>query len=227
MIKVFQRRDKLIARFLKSACFVLCFIFPCYDACCDEVYSIDDSPLYLYKTINWWYDCLPEQSRKLCGRPVKCSNAGNARVKYDERHKKIEISIKGGFAAMLSAIKECKQCYGPSYFRCTRLQNGFSKNTAVTVLLNDSSIISGFSFNQINREQARHIQSMEHDLQFILEGVIGGLSNGRIALHASGNLLKKCSEGSGDPEEKYPIRLKIINKRTNGIIAILDMVWGI
>lgn len=71
----------------------------------------------------------------------------------------------------------------------------------------------------------QNIQSISHDIQFILEGVIGGLSSGQIALHESGNLLKRCNGASPDPDENYPITLKIINTCTNETIAIFNMFW--
>jgi hypothetical protein len=80
-------------RFNKSTFFSLLFIFLIRDAYCDECYYVDNSPLFLYKTINWWYDCLPKESKKLCGRLIKCSNTGNAQVKYDEPNKNIELKI--------------------------------------------------------------------------------------------------------------------------------------
>lgn len=217
----------LVMRFFKSAFFTICFIFLFHDAYCDEIYYIDNSPLFLYKTINWWYDCLPKESKKLCGKPIKCSNTGNAQIEYDEPNKKMEIKIKGGFATMLLAFKRCKQCYGPSYFHCIWLERKYLGGTGTNVILNDSSTISGFAFSNIEKEQAQHIQSIAYDLQFILEGVIGGLSNGQIALHESCNLLKKCNEASPEPYIKYPITLSIINTSTNEKIATFDMFWEI
>jgi hypothetical protein len=212
-------------RFNKSTFFSLLLIFLIRDAYCDESYYIDNSPLFLYKTINWWYDCLPKESKKLCGRLIKCSNTGNAQVKYDETNKNLELKIKGGLATMLLALKECKQCYGPSYLHCIWLNQKYLKGTTANVILNDSSTISGITFSNVEKEQAQHIQSISHDIQFILEGVIGGLSNGQIALHESGNLLKRCNMASTDPDRKYPITLKMINYSTKEIVLIFNMFW--
>ena len=215
----------LLIRYFKTAFFALCFVLLFHDAYGDEIYYIDNSPLFLYKTINWWYDCLPDESRKLCGKPIKCSNTGNARIEYDGTRKKLEIKIQGGFATMLSAFKRCRQCYGPSYFHCIQLERKYFDGTDANVILNDSSTISGFAFSNIEKEQAQHLQSIAHDLQFMLEGIIGGLSNGRIALHESCDLIKRCNETSPDPKEKYPITLSIIKISTNEKIALFDMFW--
>ena len=137
----------------------------------------------------------------------------------------MEIKINGGFASMLLAIKRCKQCYGPSYFHCTWIERKYFDGTDTNVILSDSSIIIGFAFSNIEKEAAQHIQSIAYDLQFVLEGVIGGLSNGQIALHESCNLLKKCNEASPGPNKKYPTTLSIIKTSTNEKIAIFDMFW--
>ncbi len=215
----------LIIRFFKLAFFTICLIFLSQDTFCDETYYIDDSPLFLYKTINWWYDCLPKESKKLCGKPIKCSNIGNAQVEYEEPKKKLEIKIKDGFAAMLLAFKKCTQCYGPSYLNCRWLEQRYFNGTTTKVIINGSSTISGFTFSNIEKEQAQHIQSIAYDLQFILEGVICGLSNSQIALHESCNLLKRCNEAFTGPNKKYPITLSIIKTSTNEKIAIFDMIW--
>ena len=215
----------LLTRYFKSAFFTLCFVFLFHDAYCDEIYYIDNSPLFLYKAINWWYDCLPKESKKLCGKPIKCSNTGNAQIEYDESNKKMEIKINGGFASMLLAIKRCKQSYGPSYFHCIWIEPNYFDGTDTNVILSDSSTIIGFAFSNIEKKEAQHIKSIAYDLQFVLEGVIGGLSNGQIALHESCDLLKKCNEASPDPNIIYPITLSIIKTSTNEKIAIFDMFW--
>lgn len=215
----------LTMRFYKSTLFLILYLFLFRSAYCDEIYYIDNSPLFLYKTINWWYDCLPEESKKLCGRPIKCSNIGNALVEYDKRNKNLEISIKGGFATMLLAFKKCKHCYGPSYLHCIWLDQKYLNGTTANVIIDDLTTIVGFTFSNIEKEQAKYIQSISHDMQFILEGAIGGLSNGRIALHESSDLLKRCNRASPDPNKKYPITLNIINTCTNETIAIFNMFW--
>jgi len=126
---------------------------------------------------------------------------------------------------MLLAFKRCEQCYGPSYLNCRWIEQRYFNGTATKVIFNDSSTISGFAFSNIEKEQAQHIQSIAYDLQFILEGVIGGLANGQIALHESCKLLKRCSEASPEPNKKYTITLSIAKTSTNEKIAIFDMFW--
>ncbi len=214
-----------MTQFNRTVFFSLLLVLLSRHAHCGEIYYVDDSPLFLYKTINWWYDCLPEESKKLCGRPIKCSNTGNARVEYDEHNKNLALKIKGGLAAMLLVFKKCTHCYGPSHLRCIWLDQIYLNGATANVILSETSIIRGFTFSGVEKDQAEHIQSISHDIQFTLEGVIGGLSNGQIALHAYGDLLKGCSNDSPDPQKEYPITIKIINSSSNRIIAIFNMSW--
>jgi hypothetical protein len=146
-------------------------------------------------------------------------------VDYDEPGRNLELKIKGGFATMLSVFKNCEQCYGPSYLHCIWRNNKYLENTTVSVFLNDAAIIGGIFFRNIEKHQAQQIQGMEHDLQFILEGVIGGLSDGRISLHPFGSLLKKCDADSERQDQKYPITLRVVSVKTDEIIARFNMFW--
>lgn len=149
MINLFQRNDMLIKRFLKSIFLTLYLISQFHDGYCDEIYYIENSPLFLYKTINCWYDSLPKESNQLCGRPIKCSNDGNAQIGYDKQNKKMELKIKDGFATMLLAFKKCKQCYGPSYLNCTWLDQKYFRNTTATVILNSNTNEIIATFNMV------------------------------------------------------------------------------
>lgn len=211
--------------FFKIVCLSLGLIFWGKDAHCFETYYIDNNPLFLYKTINWWYDSLQEESKMLCGRPIKCTNVGNAQVVYDEGNGVVELKIKGGFATMLLPFKKCKQCYGPSYFHCTWLDQKYFNETKASAVLNGPSEIDGFAFGNIKKEKAKLVQDIARDLRFEMEGVIGGLVSGRVALHASGDLLKNCSQTSQAQKDAYPITLKIINAGNNEILAIFNMFW--
>ena len=211
---------------IKSVFFSLCSLLAVQHAFCAETYFIDDQPLLLYKAINWWYDSLPAESGRLCGKSIKCRNEGNAGVEYDALKKEVNINIRGGLAGMLLTFKECGDCYGPSRFRCTWLNRNVFKGGNAAVLVVDSTLIQGFSFSPVEREQAGIIQTMADDLRFELKGVIGGLADGRIALHASAGLLKHCSAVSDDQADVYPISLRIVNSRSNDVIAEFTMVWG-
>lgn len=213
--------------FLITASIAVFFIVSVPLAIAGETYYIDYSPLHLYKTINWWYDSTPEESNTLCGKPIKCKNVGNTEIRYDEMNEKIELKIKGGLASMLLAFKNCEQCYGPSNLNCTWLNQNYIKSETVAIQLNEASIIDGFTFTNVKKEDAQLIKNMAKDMQFVVEGVIGGLSSSRIALHESADLLKYCNAEIPDQKQykQYPISLKIVNANTNEILAIFSMTW--
>lgn len=208
-----------INRLLKSVFFLLCSLLAVQHAFCAETYFIGDQPVLLYKVINWWYDSLPAESGALCGKPIQCRNEGNAGIEYDALKKEVTINIRGGLAGMLLTFKACGDCYGPSRFHCTWLNRNMFKGGDATVVVVDSTVIQGFSFSPVEREQAGIIQTMADDLRFELEGVIGGLADGRVALHASAGLLKHCSAASDDQANFYPISLRIMNSKNNDVIA--------
>jgi hypothetical protein len=213
-------------RRLKSALLLLCLLLAVQHAFCAETYYIDDQPLLLYKVINWWYDSLPAESGRPCGKSIKCRNEGNAGVEYDALKKEVSINIRGGLAGMLLTFKTCGDCYGPSRFRCTWLNRNVFKGGKAAVLVVDSTVVQGFSFSPVEREQAGIIQTMADDLRIELEGVIGGLADGRIALHASDGLLKHCPAVSDDQADAYPILLRIVNSKTNVVLSEFTMDWG-
>ncbi len=193
-----------------------------------ETYYIDDSPLHLYKTINWWYDSTPQESTTLCGKPIKCTNEGNARIEYDEINQSVELKIKGGFASLLLAFKTCEKCYGPSSLKCVWRNQKYIKSSAIAIQLNKDDVIDGITFINVKKEDARQIMNMVHGMLFVLEGVIGGLSNSRIAMHESAELLKYCHAEPQlrDQSPQYPISLKILNANTNETLALFSMTWS-
>ena len=71
-----------------------------------ETFYIDKNSVLLYKVINWWYDCLPEDSDQLCGRLLKYQILDNAKVEYNEAEMILKLGIKGGFTGQLSIFKQ-------------------------------------------------------------------------------------------------------------------------
>lgn len=126
---------------------------------------------------------------------------------------------------MFLFFKNCAQCYGPTKWKRSYLDQRFFKNTTETAVTSDLAGITGLSFSHIDREQAQRIQNIERDLRFILEGVVGGLSNGRIALHGAGNLIRKCGHASKNPKKSYPISLTVTTSSDKKQIAKFDMHW--
>ncbi len=206
--------------FLSFTIVLSCVLIINHDAFCSETYYIDNNRVLLYKVINWWYDCLPEESSKLCGSLIKCQSKGNAQVEYNETEMILKLQIKGGFADLLSTFKQCEQCFGPSYLKCTWLNKKyFGSGEAVFVVSNELPAMSAFIINNIDKKQGQLIRGIEKDILFEIQGVIGGLLNGKIALHQAGNFIKTCPGAPQSRDDCFPISLKIINSHTKEVLA--------
>ncbi|GAB6145977.1 hypothetical protein JCM12294_34170 [Desulfocicer niacini] len=191
-----------------------------HTAHCTEIYYISNNRVLLYKIINWWYDCLPEESNLICGSIIKCKSKGDTQVVYDETEMKLKLQINGGFAEQVSIFKQCEQCEGPSYLKCTWLNKKYFGNGEAAIISNNLSAINAFILNNIDTRHGRAVQSIEKDIEFELEGSIGGLLNGRIALHQSGKFIKTCSAAYLGLSDNFPVSLKIINSKTKEVLAI-------
>ena len=190
-----------------------------------ETYFIDNNRVLLYKIINWWYDCLPEDTTQPCGNLIKYTNEGNAQVEYNELDKILKLKIKGAFTEMLSISKQCEQCFGPSYLQGTWLNQKYFGNIEAVNLRSELTISNAFIINNMDKIQAQLIRDIEKDIIFVAEGIIGGLLDGKIALHQSGDFFKTCPEVSQNIEDSYPISLKIINSQTKEVLAKYSAIW--
>ena len=189
------------------------------DAFGSETYYIDNHPVLLYKIINWWYDCLPDDSEQLCGNLIKCQNVGNTWVEYNEAEMVLKMHIKGGFAELLSIFKQCQECFGPSFLECVWLNEKYFGTGEAAIIPGDFPAINTITINRVEKNQVRLIRSIRKDIVFILEGVIGGLLSGRIALHHEGTFIKPCPQDSQDLFDDHPISLKIINRNTKELLV--------
>lgn len=191
-----------------------------------ETYYIDNQRVLLYKIINWWYDCLPEASTQLCGSRLKYVNQGNALVHYVESEKELILGINGGFAELLSIINQCKGCYSPSGFKCTWLnRNYFGKGEAIVIGkgLPDQW---KFAIRNVDKVHLQLIRTIARHIQFVVEGHIGGLMSGRIALHRGGDFLKTCPGNDLSEQEPLAINLALINARTKEVLATYVAIHG-
>ena len=200
----------------------LFFIHP--DALGSETYYIENNRVLLYKIINWWYDCLPEESNRLCGSPVRYMNTGNARVDYDEPEMKLKLHIHGGFGELLSIFKQCKDCYGPSYLKCIWLNREYFGHGEGKAIRYEIPAISHFAFNHVDMSHFRRMKRIEENIVFKLEGTIGGLLNGRISLHHAGTFIQSCAEVFEGKGESLTTTIKIINSGTEEILAKYSVI---
>lgn len=192
----------------------------CRDGLGSETYFIDHQRVLLYKIINAWYDSPPEESERLCGLPIQYHNQGNVRVEYNGLEEQaLHLQINEDPADLLSVLKPCQRCFGPAFFQCTWLNKKYFGKGEAVVLSNDPKTISVFRFHLVGEKQARHLQRIEKDIALVIEGVVRGLLNGKIALHRSGTLIRECPGGSSPGEENTSIVLKIVNFRTKEVMA--------
>ncbi len=112
----------------------------------------------------------------------------------------------------------------PSYIKCTWLNKKYFGKGEATIISNDLPAINAFIINNTDKHHARIIQSIEKDIVFELEGSVGGLLNGRIALHQAGYFIKACSAASHGPGDSLTISLKIINSNTKEVLATYSAI---
>ncbi|WP_027362442.1 hypothetical protein [Desulfospira joergensenii] len=191
---------------------------------CSETYHIGNNRVLLYKIINWWYDCLPEESNALCGLTVKCRSRDDTQVVYNETEMILRLQIDGGFAGQFSIFKQCEPCLGPSHLKCTWLNKKYFGKGEAAIISNDFQAIRIFTIKNIDKYHGQIIQNLEKDIEFELEGSIGGLLNGRVALHRAGDFIKTCSTPSHGLGDSLPISLKIINSNTKEILATYSAI---
>ena len=188
-----------------------------------DEYYIDGQLTLLYKVVNWWYDCLSNECNMFCGHAIKCTNQGNARVEYNEATKILRVNVEHGFADMLSVFKNCDRRFGLSHLDCTWYNPKYFEGVKPAPVSN----LSQYVFHGIYKKQAQAIRSMRNDLLFVVEGSIGGLSkDGTVSLYQSGAFLKKCPQKADDKGNNFPIIVKIMNAKTNEMLAQYMAVWG-
>lgn len=151
------------------------------------------------------------------------ASALNACIEYTQSQLALKISIQKGFADQLSIFKTCNECFGPSYLRCIwQNEKYLGKGTAVP-----TNNLNQFIFLHIDKIQAGILKDIEKEIAFVVEGNIRGLMNdGKIALHNTGTILKRCPSDADDKGSIFPIMVTIRNTRTNEIVAQYLDTWS-
>jgi len=182
---------------------------------CSEAYYIDNNRVLLYKIINWWYECLPDEANALCGRLIKYEKQKDIIIKYDQNKLNIVLTAKGGFATQISATD----------LKCTwsnRAYFGGGKPVDITSL----QLSAGeFTINNIDANHYHRIKDILPHLTFELKGEIAGLLNGQIALHRAGPFIKKCPLPPKDSGESSTTSFRIINFHTKEVLATYSPVF--
>lgn len=206
---------KIKYRFSLFIFILSCIFFNINLANAYENYYIDNQKTLLYKAINWWYDCLQTEQTYFCGKPIKYNRLGNINAVYDESGRVLSLQVKGGFADLLSILKSCDECSGPSHLKCVEQNRKYLGDGRAA----DVDDLNLFVFHGIEKKYALHLKEMEKHLLFVVEGRIAGLmSSGKIALHQGVTLLRKCAGILDDEDEEYSILVKIVNNETSEII---------
>ncbi len=206
----------------RAVCFIiLVFWVPMTGpaAFCAEAYYINNSQVLLYKVINWWYDCLEEESKQLCGTKVRCRNQGNTQVEYNGTTMKLTLRIDGGFAHQLSLFNPLARA---SYLACTSLNKTYFSRSEAKDISGGLPITGALVIHRVGKTQGMQIQSMQKDIVFELEGIISGLVNGKIALNHMGEFIKTCPDAG---RKRSPVSLRIMNFRTKEVLATYAAVF--
>lgn len=191
-----------------------------------EICYVNHNEVLLYKIINWWNNSLPEDDTLPCGDLITCQRTGSTRIEYDKATMLLTLTTSESFGDLISVFKQCGGCPGPSYLECSWLNTKYFGNIQATTSSTRSRDIKKLSFKEISPHQAAKLKDAEKDLAVVVEGVIGGLlsGNGKIALHPTGDFLKRCPNSSQRPEDRLPTSLKIINSRTQEELARYHVV---
>lgn len=182
-----------------------------------EKYYIDNQDAFLlFKVINWWYDCLPEDNYFLCGKNIKCTNIGNACIEYTQSTSTLKISTQKGLADLFSIFKTCDDCFGISSLHGTWLNKKYFGKGSMELITS----LNQFTFIHIDKNQARILKAFEKDIVFVIEGYIRGLtSDGRVALNAAKANFKKCPDDTDGKNGVFPINVRIKINSTDEVIA--------
>jgi hypothetical protein len=213
-------------RYLLLLFVLLCIhVFPC-DAFYAETYRIENSRVLLYKIINWWYDCLPDECDLFCGKIVECDNRGNAEIQYDASDMTLRLRVRGGFAELFSVFKTCKDCYGPAFLECRQSNRKYFGSGKAAGINIDFQGFTEFIFNGIRSARLQSLKEIKEEITFILYGKVGGLVGGKVALHQVGRFQRSCPENPKNRKTPFPISFKIVNIRTDEVLAIYETVWN-
>lgn len=186
------------------------------DSLSNKYYIENQRVFFLYKVINWWYDCPPKDNYLFCGKSIKCTNLGNACIEFNQSKSALKISIPKGLADQFSIFKTCDDCFGPSSLQGIWLNKKYFGKGSMELVTN----LNQFTFLHIDKNQARILKDFEKDIVFIVEGYVRGLTNdGKVALHDTITILKKCSDNANEKSGIFPINVTIKINSTDEIIA--------
>lgn len=192
-----------------------------------ERYYIDDQPVLLYKVINWWYDSLPDQSQQLCGHRIKYTFSTDTASSYNADSRQLAIFLPSSFADLLSIFKTGDHCFGPSRLHCEWINGKYFGQSKALDILPAAGGVNRLVFDNFSEADALSVKNTVGKLSLSLEGAVGGLMNGKIALFTSceSDMLKKCTVSSGVIPEDIRIELRLITVSSKEVLAIYRAIW--
>ncbi|WP_028581306.1 hypothetical protein [Desulfogranum japonicum] len=228
-----QHINKWLKKYLYIFVYTFLFVFSSYDYLLSKEESIltekcyiDNNYVLLYKIINWWNDSSSDEDNIVCGDTLRYVVTGVSIIHYDNKKELLTISTNSYLEDLVSLFKECRECEGPSYFKCSYINEKYFGKTQIENALDVHGTINAVRFKSITNKQAQFLIENEKYIAITLEGVVGGLilENGKIALHHSGNFLKSCPQSRKGSVKKYRTTLTIKNYLTNDILATYDII---
>ncbi len=188
---------------------------------CSEAYYIDGNRVLLYKIINWWNDCLPGDSDLLCGSSLTYNNKEEIQLQYDMSGGELTLKLGGSFPELLSMFKVCDQCSAPTLFQPILINKDYLGESKPQYVDEKNFASGNLSITGMDEKHIYLLQRIKKDLSLEIEGPIGGLllSDGRIALHQSGDFLRSCSKQSGGQNNGAGVMFRIKDARTDEVIV--------
>lgn len=191
-----------------------------------ETCTIDGNQVLLYKIINFWYDCLPEETGQICGTRLHCQSRGEARVGYTPGEKLLEIRVETGFMRLLAVAGKPGAGAGPGTLNCVMLNRAYFGRGTPAALSESPEETLTFRFYDLDRAHYRKLKRIEKDIAVEVEGPVSGLLDGRIALVKRDGLLKHCP-GLALPGGASPsVSVRLVIAKTREVLAVYAVAPG-
>ena len=190
-----------------------------------EKYYIDQQPVLLYKIINWWNNCLPDDCDLFCGKTIFYTDQGNVNIEKDTPGSDLKLRMNGEFAEMLVPFRQSEAFFGPNRLQCKWLNEKYFGDGTAEDLKDTASDQSEFRFKSVSEVHVQLLKKVEKDIGVVLKGVIGGLIDSKIALHRAGKMPNDCLESNANNQEQFPISLMIVNAQTKEVLAEYTALW--
>lgn len=191
-------------------------------------YYIDNKHVLLYKLINWWYHCPPEECDSICGKKIKCISDQVIGIEYQKKQSVLKLSINGNFADLLIPFKQNDNSFGPAIFKCKTLNKRYFGSAKADDYTNCLTPPCEFKFESVWPSSFKALKKIESRLAIVIEGVVAGLLNDKIVLYrAAGENIEYCKDVKAkiDSDGNYPISISIIDSGTNVLLAEYLAVW--